>query len=145
MKSCSNNIQTSLRNTAHNIAALIPIVLETNVGSAYGYFEKNSICLKMPPISFAGSASAPPTIVKTYPQCPSSIRTIPIIGPRKIPTLVLKAKKLNAFAFVSGVLFSVIMVLTVLACSQHQTLKLAFSRMARILTRRFRKIAPRST
>lgn len=39
---------------------------------------------------------------------------LPIIGPRKIPIFPLKAKKLNALACVFGVLFSEIIVLTVL-------------------------------
>jgi hypothetical protein len=39
---------------------------------------------------------------------------IPINGPRNMPTLFENAKKLNALACVFGVLFSVIMVRTVL-------------------------------
>jgi hypothetical protein len=40
--------------------------------------------------------------------------SIPSNGPRKIPTFPLKAKKLKALACVLGVLFSVIIALTVL-------------------------------
>jgi len=61
-----------------------------------------------------------------------------------MPTLLLKAKKLKALACVLGVLFSVIIVLTVLHAVSTKFAR-SLSRMAESLTPQFRQIPQHST